>query len=128
MQDYGPMADAEKADSYERYLDEIQHYTPLSREQEGDVARAARAGDASALDRLVRANLRFVVKVALEYSGRGVPLLELIAEGNVGLVEAAQRFDERRGCKFITYAVWLIRNRIHHALRRGARVVPLSWK
>ena len=115
-------------DSYEHYLEEIQQYAPLSREQEGDAARAARAGDQSALDRLIRANLRFVVKVAREYSGRGVPLLDLIAEGNMGLVEAARRFDERRGCKFITYAVWWIRNRIHQELRRGACVVPLSWK
>ena len=128
MQDYGTLADSDEADSYERYLDEIQHYVPLTREQEAEVARAVRAGDESALDRLVRANLRFVVKVALEYSGRGVPLLDLIAEGNMGLVEAARRFDERRECKFITYAVWWIRNRIHQELRRGARVVPLSWK
>ena len=115
-------------DSCALYLAQIQRYTPLSREEECDTARAARAGDEDALGRLVQANLRFVVSVALQYTGRGVPLLDLISEGNTGLIEAARRYDERRGCKFITYAVWWIRERIHQALRRGTRSVPLTWK
>jgi len=124
----GASPSANSADSCTLYLAQIQQYTPQSRQLERETARAARAGDEEALERLVQANLRFVVSVALQYKGRGVPLLDLISEGNTGLVEAARRFDERRGCKFITYAVWWIRERIHQALRRGSRSVPLTWK
>lgn len=100
----------------EAYWHDIQHFDPLSREQEAALAQRARQGDRRARHQLVEANLRFVVSVARSYAGRGLSMLELVAEGNLGLLEAAQRFDESRGLKFITYAVWWIRQAMLKAL------------
>ncbi len=111
--------------SIEKYLEEIGGYSPLPPEEEIELARRIREGDASALDKLVKANLRFVISVAKEYQGQGLPLQDLISEGNLGLIKAAQRFDETRGFKFISYAVWWIRQSILQALAEQSRVVRL---
>jgi len=111
--------------SIEKYLEEIGGYSPLSPQEEIELARRIRQGDAEALDRLVKANLRFVISVAKEYQGQGLPLQDLISEGNLGLIKAAQRFDETRGFKFISYAVWWIRQSILQALAEQSRVVRL---
>ncbi|MBT3344278.1 MAG: RNA polymerase sigma factor RpoD/SigA [Gemmatimonadetes bacterium] len=105
------------------YWRDIRHCDPVSREEEVILVRQAREGDDDALARLVSANLRFVVSVAKEFRGTGQPLSELISDGNVGLLEAARRFDERRGFKFITYAVWWIRQSIRRALAERRRTV-----
>lgn len=109
--------------AFERYLAEIRETPLLSREEEAELARRARDGDSEALDRLVASNLRFVVSVARRYDRRGLPLAELVNEGNVGLVEAAKRFDESRGVRFVSYAVWWIRQSILGALARDTRIV-----
>ncbi|MDQ7065202.1 MAG: RNA polymerase sigma factor RpoD/SigA [candidate division KSB1 bacterium] len=111
--------------SIEKYLEEIGNYSPLSPEEEIELARRIRQGDTEALDKLVKANLRFVISVAKEYQGQGLPLQDLISEGNLGLIKAAQRFDETRGFKFISYAVWWIRQSILQALAEQSRVVRL---
>jgi RNA polymerase primary sigma factor len=111
--------------SIEKYLEEIGGYSPLAPEEEIDLARQIRKGNARALDKLVKANLRFVISVAKEYQGQGLPLQDLISEGNLGLIKAAQRFDETRGFKFISYAVWWIRQSILQALAEQSRVVRL---
>lgn len=100
------------------YLRDIRKFTPLSKEDEADVITDAQKGNRRALDRLITANLRFVVRIAREYSGRGLPLSDLIAEGNLGLIRATRTFDLARGHKFITYAVWWIRQAILSALNR----------
>tara|TARA_B100001123_G_scaffold433226_1_gene557552 strand:+ start:2831 stop:3676 length:846 start_codon:yes stop_codon:yes gene_type:complete len=100
------------------YLRDIRKYEPLSRDEESLVIKAIRKGDQGALSHLITANLRFVVRVAGEYSGRGLPLSDLIAEGNMGLIRATRTFDPKRGHKFITYAVWWIRQAILSALHR----------
>ncbi len=111
--------------SIEKYLEEIGGFSPLKPEEEIDLARRIRRGDEEALDMLVKANLRFVISVAKEYQGQGLPLQDLISEGNLGLIKAAQRFDETRGFKFISYAVWWIRQSILQALAEQSRVVRL---
>ncbi len=111
--------------SIEKYLEEIGNYSPLSPEEEISLARRIRKNDSRALDQLVKANLRFVISVAKEYQGQGLPLQDLISEGNLGLIKAAQRFDETRGFKFISYAVWWIRQSILQALAEQSRVVRL---
>lgn len=111
--------------SIEKYLEEIGGYSPLAPEEEVELARQIRKGNARALDKLVKANLRFVISVAKEYQGQGLPLQDLISEGNLGLIKAAQRFDETRGFKFISYAVWWIRQSILQALAEQSRVVRL---
>ena len=108
--------------SVQRYLKELRDYPPMTRPQEEETLRRARKGDAKAVESLLTSNLRFVVRVALEYQGRGVPLSDLIAEGNVGLIEALKRFDEKRGFKFISYAVWWIRQAILNALKKTSTV------
>ena len=112
-------------ESIEKYLEEIGGFTPLPPEQEVALAGRIRKGDEEALEDLVKANLRFVISVAKEYQGQGLPLQDLISEGNLGLIKAAQRFDETRGFKFISYAVWWIRQSILQALAEQSRVVRL---
>ena len=113
-------------DSAEHYLAAIHRYRPLSREEEGECAQRIRQGDQAALERLLKANLRFVVKIARQYLGRGLTLAELISEGNVGLIRAASKFDETRGFKFISYAVWWIRQAIHQGLARAKGGTTIS--
>ena len=110
------------------YLRSIRAYRRLNRREETDLAQQAKLGDKEAMDRLVTANLRFVVKVAKEYVGRGMALSDLIAEGNTGLIEAARRFDESRGYRFITYAVHWIRQAILKSLAEQSRIArpPMS--
>jgi RNA polymerase primary sigma factor len=109
-------------------LHEIAAYPLLDREQEIELARRSRHGDADAIQELVCSNLRFVVSVAKKYRHQGVSLADLIDEGNVGLIRAAQRFDERRETKFISYAVWWIRQAIFQALAEQSHIIrmPLS--
>lgn len=109
--------------AFDRYLAEIRKHPLLDREEEVELARRAREGDPRALERLVNANLRFVVSVARRYARRGVPLDELVNEGNLGLIRAARRFDESRGVRFVSYAVWWIRQAILGALARQGRIV-----
>ncbi len=108
--------------SVQRYLRELRNYPPMTRKEEEQTLVRAKKGDAKAVEALLTANLRFVVSVALEYQGRGVALSDLIAEGNVGLIEALKRFDEKRGFKFISYAVWWIRQAILNALKKTSTV------
>ena len=112
------------SDIEKMYWHDVRQHSPLSRAEEKVLVKQVRAGENGALDRLVEANLRFVVKIAKDYSGKGLTLLELVSEGNLGLIEAAKRFDERYGCKFITYAVWWIRQHIFKALSRQKHAVP----
>ena len=107
------------------YLEEIEKSTPLSPEQECTLARRIKAGDQEARNQLVQANLRFVVSVAVKYKDQGVPLADLISAGNLGLIIAAERFDETRGLKFITYAVWWIRQHIYQALSDDTHLIRL---
>ena len=109
----------------DRYLTEIGREDLLSLDDEIELSQRIRKGDREALDRLVRANLRFVVSVAKQYQNQGLPLPDLITEGNIGLIKAAEKFDETRGFKFISYAVWWIRQTILQALAEQSRIVRL---
>jgi RNA polymerase primary sigma factor len=111
--------------SLDKYLHEIGKVDLLSPEEEVTFARKLKEGDEEALNKLVKANLRFVVSVAKQYQNQGLSLPDLINEGNLGLIKAAQRFDETRGFKFISYAVWWIRQSILQALAEQARIVKL---
>ena len=111
--------------SLSRYLEEIGNYEPLPPAREGELAQKIHKDDQVALEELVKANLRFVVSVAKDYQGQGLPLTDLINEGNLGLIKAAGRFDETRGFKFISYAVWWIRQSILQALAEHSRIVRL---
>ncbi len=111
--------------SLEKYLQEIGEVELLSTEEEISLARRIREGDQSSLEKLTKANLRFVVSVAKQYQNQGLSLGDLINEGNLGLIKAAKRFDETRGFKFISYAVWWIRQSILQALAEQSRVVRL---
>jgi len=111
--------------SLDKYLHEIAKVELISAEEEVELARKIRKGDAKALDILIKANLRFVVSVSKQYQNQGLTLPDLINEGNLGLIKAAQRFDETRGFKFISYAVWWIRQSILQALAEQARIVRL---
>ncbi|HDR89020.1 MAG TPA: sigma-70 family RNA polymerase sigma factor [Bacteroidetes bacterium] len=111
--------------SLDKYLHEIGKVEMVSAEEEVELARRIKKGDDQALNRLIRANLRFVVSVSKQYQNQGLTLPDLINEGNLGLIKAAQRFDETRGFKFISYAVWWIRQSILQALAEQARIVRL---
>src|SRR2546421_1393186 len=129
--------------SLDQYLREISQYPLITREEEVTLAQRIKRGDEEALDKLVRSNLRFVVSVAKKYQNQGVSLSDLINEGNLGLIRAAHKFDETKGIKFISYAVWWIRQAILQALfffqaEDGIRVLivtgvqtcalPISWQ
>lgn len=111
--------------SLEKYLQEIGREELLTAEEEVNLAQRIREGDQRALEKLIRANLRFVVSVAKQYQNQSLSLNDLINEGNLGLVKAAQRFDETKGFKFISYAVWWIRQSIIQALAEQSRLVRL---
>ena len=111
--------------SLDKYLQEIGHEELLSVEEEVELAQKIKKGDRRALERLTRANLRFVVSVAKQYQNQGLSLPDRINEGNVGLIKAAEKFDETRGFKFISYAVWWIRQSILQAIAEQSRIVRL---
>ena len=119
--------DAER-DILDLYLQEVSKSTLLSPSQEIEVARRVRSGDEAAMHELVTRNLRFVISVAKKYQNRGMPLVDLIGEGNLGLLTAARKFDPEHGVKFISYAVWWIRQAILAAIARQGRAVrvPLN--
>jgi RNA polymerase primary sigma factor len=111
--------------SLDKYLQEIGKVELITAEEEVELARRIKAGDKEALEKLTKANLRFVVSVSKQYQNQGLSLPDLINEGNLGLIKAAQRFDETRGFKFISYAVWWIRQSILQALAEQSRIVRL---
>ncbi len=115
-------------DALNAYIREIARFKPLSAEDERELGHRIRQGDQEALNRMVESNLRFVVSYAKRYRGLGLSFLDLIHEGNLGLIEAAKRFDPERGVKFISYAVWWIRQAIFHALSEHARIFRLPQK
>ena len=114
-----------ESESLEKYLQEIGKEEMISVEEEVELAQRIRKGDRKALERLTRANLRFVVSVAKQYQNQGLSLSDLINEGNLGLIKAAEKFDETRGFKFISYAVWWIRQSILQAIAEQSRIVRL---
>lgn len=111
--------------SIDKYLSDVSRETMITAEDEVRLAQLIRAGDKAALHKMVKANLRFVISVAKQYQGHGLTLEDLIAEGNIGLITAARRFDETKGFKFISYAVWWIRQSIMQAIAENSRVVRL---
>jgi RNA polymerase primary sigma factor len=124
----GPKKTSFEEGSLDQYLRDISAYPLISREEEVALAKRIRKHDQEALDKLVRSNLRFVVSVAKKYQNQGVSLSDLINEGNLGLIRAAHKFDETKGIKFISYAVWWIRQAILQALAEQSRIVrvPLN--
>ena len=117
---------AQDGDNLTRYFEEIRKYEPLTKEQEKVlIIKIQKGNDKSALDQLIKANVRFVVSIAKRYQGQGVPLLDLISEGNASLLEAAKRFDVRRDLKFFSYAVWWIRISIFKTMDPNKRLISL---
>ena len=116
----------DQKDIYMQYLTDISRYPLLTREQEKVLLEKSAQGNKSALDMLVNSNLRFVVNIANLYKGRGLDIMELINEGNMGLIEAARRFDRSQNIKFISYAVWWIRQNITRALSEKGRMIRIS--
>ena len=116
---------ARESISIEKYLNEVSKIELLSHEEEYELARKIKDGDQEALDKLTKANLRFVISVAKQYQNNGLSLSDLINEGNVGLIKAAKRFDETKGFKFISYAVWWIRQSIISAIVEYSRIVRI---
>jgi len=114
---------ASATDTLTRYLDEIAAYPLLTRDQEAELSRRVQSGDSTAANALVCSNLRFVVAIAKRYRHQGVALLDLINEGNIGLMRAAEKYDHQKGVKFITYAVWWIRQAIVQALSENAHTM-----
>lgn len=112
-------------DTLQQYYKDLSTLNPLSRAEEVELTRMSRQGNREAREKLILANLRFVISVAREYQNRGLPLTDLISVGNMGLVIAAERFDETRGFKFISYAVWWIRQAIQHSLSQDVRTIRL---
>jgi len=125
---FTPRRKVGKDGSLDQYLKEISQYPLINRDEEVRLAQGIRTGDSESLDKMVRSNLRFVVSVAKKYQNQGVLLPDLINEGNVGLIRAAHKFDETKGIKFISYAVWWIRQAILQALAEQSRIVrvPLN--
>jgi len=128
LMSFSPRRSPGKDGSLDQYLKEISQYPLIDREEEARLAKGIRNGDSECLDKLVRSNLRFVVSVAKKYQNQGVHLSDLINEGNLGLIRAAHKFDETKGIKFISYAVWWIRQAILQALAEQSRIVrvPLN--
>ena len=116
----------DQKDIYMQYLNDISRYPLLTREQETILLKKSAEGNKAALDMLVNANLRFVVNIANLYKGRGLDIMELINEGNMGLIEAARRFDRSQNIKFISYAVWWIRQNITRAIAEKGRMIRIS--
>lgn len=116
---------ARESDSLEKYLSDIAKIELITADEEAVLAKKIREGDMKALEKLTKANLRFVVSVSKQYQGQGLSLADLINEGNVGLIKAAQRFDETKGFKFISYAVWWIRQSIMLAIVEQSRLVRM---
>jgi RNA polymerase primary sigma factor len=115
-------------DLYRLYMKEVTNIPLLTREEELELAQQSQKGDTRAQQKLVEANLRFVVKTAREFQWSGVPVLDLINEGNIGLIEAARRFDPAKNVRFLTYAVWWIKERIHYYLTHQCKMIPLGSK
>ncbi len=118
----------EEEEALKQYLKQINQIPPLTPDEEKELARRIRKGDKEALKRLVEANLKFVVSIAKRYRGKGVPFMDLINEGNLGLIEAAKRFDPDRNVKFITYAVWWIKQAIISAIAEQSGIFKISYK
>jgi len=114
-----------KEDSLSIYFKDVRKSETISAEEEVELAKKIQMGDERALNELVNANLRFVIKIAKEYQNQGVPLADLISEGNYGLITAAQKFDHTKGFRFISYAVWWIKQAIKHCLNENSRTVRL---
>lgn len=122
-----PMVTNRDCESLEKYLTEIGKTDLLSGDEESELFRRIKTGDAKALELLTKSNLRFVVSVAKKYQYYGVPLADLINEGNLGLIQAAKRYDETKGFKFISYAVWWIRQCILKSISENGRIVRLPY-
>lgn len=118
----------EDEQALKQYLKEINKLPRITPDEEKELARRIQKGDEDALRKMVEANLKFVVSIAKRYRGRGVPFMDLINEGNLGIIEAAKRFDPERGVKFITYAVWWIKQAIIHAIAEQSGVFRVSHK
>ena len=115
----------QRNETLDKYLQEISREPMITVNEEVELAQRIHEGDQAALEKLVRANLRFVVSVAKQYQNQGLSLTDLINEGNIGLIKAAERFDETRGFKFISYAVWWVRQSILQALAEQSRNIRL---